>query len=101
MKGVNECYFSDKKLSLNVHLLTKFAITLCGKSEYTNMNRIRIILAEHNKTNKWLAEQLGKSETTVSRWVQNKNQPSINQLVEIAKILNIDAKDLLETTLVK
>lgn len=65
------------------------------------MNRLRIILAEQNKTNKWLAEQLGKSEITISRWVQNKNQPSISQLVEIAKVLNIDAKDLLETTLMK
>ena len=65
------------------------------------MNRIRVILAEHNKTNKWLAEQLGKSETTVSRWVQNKNQPSLNQLVQIARLFEIDAKDLLETTLTK
>ena len=63
------------------------------------MNRIRVILAEHNKTNKWLAEQLGKSETTVSRWVQNKNQPSLTQLVQIARLFEIDAKDLLETTL--
>ena len=65
------------------------------------MNRIRVILAEHNKTNKWLAEQLGKSETTVSRWVQNKNQPSLSQLVQIARLFEIDAKDLLETTLTK
>ena len=65
------------------------------------MNRIRVILAEHNKTNKWLAEQLGKSETTVSRWVQNKNQPSLTQLVQMARLFEIDAKDLLETTLTK
>lgn len=65
------------------------------------MNRIRVILAEHNKTNKWLAEQLGKSETTVSRWVQNKNQPSLTQLVQIARLFEIDAKDLLETTITK
>ena len=65
------------------------------------MNRIRVILAEHNKTNKWLAEQLCKSETTVSRWVQNKNQPSLTQLVQIARLFEIDAKDLLETTLTK
>ena len=65
------------------------------------MNRIRVILAEHNKTNKWLAEQLGKSETTVSRWVQNKNQPSLTQLVQIARLFEIDANDLLETTLTK
>lgn len=59
------------------------------------INRIKIVLAEHNKTNKWLANQLGKSEITISRWVQNKNQPSIEQLVEIAKTMNISPKDLL------
>lgn len=63
------------------------------------MNRIRIILAEQNRTNKWLAEKIGISATTVSRWVQNKNQPTLNKLVEVAKLLNVDVKDLLETTL--
>lgn len=66
-----------------------------------NMNRIRIILAEKNKTNKWLAEQLGKSVTAISRRVRNKNQPSLNQLVGIAKVSEVDAKDLLVTTLIK
>lgn len=65
------------------------------------MNRIRIVLAEQNLTNKWLAEQLNKSETTVSRWVQNKSQPSLNHIVEIANLLKIDAKELIETTLEK
>lgn len=59
------------------------------------MNRIRIILAEKNKTNKWLAEQLDKSVTTVSRWVQNKNQPPLNVLIDIAKVLEVDTKDLI------
>lgn len=63
------------------------------------MNRIRIILAEQNRTNKWLAEKIGISATTVSRWVQNKNQPTLNKLVEVAKLLNVDVKDLLEPTL--
>ena len=61
------------------------------------MNRIRVILAEKNKTNKWLAEQLGKSETTVSRWVQNKNQPTLNVLVDIARVLEVDTKDLIDS----
>ena len=41
-----------------------------------SINRIRVALAEQNKTNRWLAEQMGKSEITISRWVQNKTQPS-------------------------
>lgn len=45
-------------------------------AEYS-INRIRVVLAEQNKTNRWLAEQMGKSEITISRWVQNKIQPSL------------------------
>lgn len=61
------------------------------------MNRIRVILAEKELSNKWLAEKLGKSEYTISRWTTNKIQPSVPQLFEIAKVLNVDVKDLLET----
>ena len=63
------------------------------------MNRIKVTLVENQKTNRWLAEQMGKSENTISRWCSNKSQPSIAQLIKIASLLNIDAKDLLETTL--
>lgn len=59
------------------------------------INRIRVALAEQNKTNRWLAEQMGKSEITISRWVQNKAQPSLEQLLQIAKILSISPKDLI------
>ena len=59
------------------------------------INRIKIALAEQNKTNRWLAEKTGKSDITISRWVQNKTQPSLEQLVEIAKALEISPKDLM------
>lgn len=59
------------------------------------INRIRIALAEQNKTNRWLAERIGKSEITISRWVQNKSQPSLEQLIIIAKVLSISPKDLI------
>ncbi len=62
------------------------------------MNRIRVVLAEKELSNRWLAEQLGKSDFTISRWTTNKIQPSLPQLFEIAKILNVDVKDLIETT---
>lgn len=59
-------------------------------------NRIRVILAEQEKTSKWLAEQVGKSRLTISRWATNKSQPSLDKLYEIANILNVDVRDLLE-----
>lgn len=62
------------------------------------INRLKIILAEKSKTNKWLAEQLGKSEVKVSRWVTNEIQPSMETLLEIAKLLDIDIKELLNST---
>lgn len=62
------------------------------------INRLKIVLAENDKTNKWLAEQLGKSEVTVSRWVTNEVQPSLETMAEIAKLLKIDIKELLNST---
>ena len=62
------------------------------------INRLKIILAENNQTNKWLSEQLCKSEVTVSRWVTNEVQPSVETLVEIATLLKIDIKELLNST---
>lgn len=60
-----------------------------------SINRIRVAWAEQNKTNRWLAEQMDKSEITISRWVQNKAQPSLEQLLQIARILSVSPKDLI------
>lgn len=60
------------------------------------LNRIRVVLAEKELSNKWLAEKLGKSEYTISRWTTNKFQPSLPQLFEVAKVLNVDVRDLIE-----
>lgn len=59
------------------------------------MNRIKVTLVEKQKTNRWLAEQMGKSENTISRWCSNKSQPSIAQLQEIANLLDVDVRILL------
>lgn len=59
-------------------------------------NRIRVILADRQITNRALADMLGVSEMTVSRWVTNRFQPSMSQFVEISKLLNVDIKDLIE-----
>ena len=61
------------------------------------MNRIKVTLVEKQKTNRWLAEQMGKSENTISRWCSNKSQPSIAQLREIANLLDVDARELLKS----
>jgi transcriptional regulator with XRE-family HTH domain len=59
-------------------------------------NRLRVLLAEQCMTNRALAERLNVSEISVSRWVTNKTQPSMQQFIEIAKILNVKIDDLLE-----
>ena len=62
------------------------------------LNRLKAALAEQGKTNRWLSEQLGKSENTVSRWCANKVQPSITQLNEIATILEVDIRTLIRSS---
>ena len=61
------------------------------------MNRIKVTLVEKQKTNRWLAEQMGKSENTISRWCSNKSQPSIAQLQEIANLVDVDVRVLLKS----
>jgi len=63
-----------------------------------SINRLKAVLAEQGKTNKWLAEKLSKNETTISRWCTNEVQPSMNTFVEIARLLNIDVKELINST---
>lgn len=63
-----------------------------------DINRLKIVLAEQKRTNKWLADRLGKDTSTVSRWCSNRMQPSLEMLVKIAEVLDVDAKDLIVTT---
>lgn len=65
--------------------------------QHKQINRLKAVLADANKTNKWLAEQLGKSDTTISRWCTNEVQPSLETMSQIAQLLNIDIKDLLNS----
>lgn len=59
-------------------------------------NRIRVVLADKHITNRWLAQQLSVTDMTVSRWTTNKIQPSVSQLIEIAKMLSVRLDDLVE-----
>ena len=62
------------------------------------INRLKAVLAEQGKTNKWLAEKLEKNETTISRWCTNETQPSMDSFILIAKLLGVDVRDLINPT---
>lgn len=76
--------------SINYHMSTYTTDT-----EPERINRLKVVLVEQNRKGKWLAEQLGKNEATVSRWCSNTAQPSLEMLVKIASILNVDPGQLL------
>ena len=59
-----------------------------------HLNKIKVVLAEKNKSNKWLRDQLGVSPTTVSKWVTNTCQPPIETFMRIAQLLNVNLDDL-------
>lgn len=61
-----------------------------------DINRIKVVLVENKKTNKWLAEQLGKDPATISKWCTNSSQPSVETLMQIAKCLDVEVHELLQ-----
>lgn len=63
--------------------------------ERTDINRIKVVLVEKKRTNKWLAEQLGRDPATVSKWCTNVAQPTLETLLQIAKLLEVEVQDLL------
>ena len=63
-----------------------------------DINRLKVVLAEKKRTNKWLAKQLGKDPATVSKWCTNTTQPGLETLLEIAKVLEVDVKELLNSS---
>lgn len=76
---------------------------LCVKHQYIypmaeDINRIKVVLVEKKRTGKWLAEELGKDPATVSKWCTNTSQPDLPTLTKIAGILDVDIKDLLNST---
>ena len=66
--------------------------------ESQKINRLKVVLVENGKTGKWLAERLGKDTSTVSKWCSNKMQPSLEMLMRIAEILDVDIRELIITT---
>lgn len=62
-----------------------------------DINRIKLVLVEKKRTNKWLAEQLGKDPATVSKWCTNTAQPGVETLISIARLLDVEVGELLIT----
>lgn len=60
-----------------------------------DLNRIKAVLADKKKSNKWLCEQLGVAPTTVSKWCTNSCQPPMETFIKISKLLDVDLKDLI------
>ena len=60
-----------------------------------DINRIKLVLVEKKRTSKWLSEQLGVTPSTVSKWCTNSSQPDISNLLRVAKLLEVDIKELL------
>lgn len=77
------------------HKITIFAFKLDFIAMEQDLNRIKLVLVEKKKTNKWLADQLDVNPTTVSKWCTNTTQPDLYTLSKIAKLLGISKKDLL------
>ena len=68
---------------------------------WKDLNRLKVVLAEKKRTNKWLAQKLGKDPATVSKWCTNTAQPSLETLSDIAMSLEVDVKDLLQSSIKK
>lgn len=63
--------------------------------ENKDLNRIKVMLAEKKRTNKWLAEQLGKDPATISKWCTNSVQPTLENLIEVARCLEVSVNELI------
>ena len=63
--------------------------------ETKDLNRIKLVLVEKKRTNRWLAEQLGKDEATTSKWCTNSLQPNLETLIRIAELLEVEVQELI------
>lgn len=73
-------------------------MVLCKKHDMADINRLKVVLVEKKKASKWLAETLGKDPATVSKWCTNSSQPSLETLIKIARILEVDVRELIVPT---
>jgi len=94
--------FIDAKIITLNHLISQeiniFAKNINKQNDMKPINRIKVLLVEKRKTGKWLAEQLSKDPATVSRWCSNAMQPPIETFAKIAELLDVDMKDLFNSS---
>ncbi|MGM9759495.1 MAG: helix-turn-helix transcriptional regulator [Parabacteroides sp.] len=62
--------------------------------ENRDLNRLKVVLAEKKRTNRWLAEQLGKDRTTISKWCANSSQPDLASLIRMSQLLEVELTEL-------
>ena len=79
-------------------LICIFAPKNHSNMENKNLNRLKVVLAEKNISNKALAEQMGVGPATISKWVTNSSQPNLEMLIKLSKTLNVEITDLLRIT---
>lgn len=66
--------------------------------DHKAINRIKAVLAEKRRTNKWLAEQLGRDQATISKWCTNTAQPGLETLMKVAECLDVNVRELIVQT---
>ena len=66
--------------------------------DHKAINRIKAVLAEKRRTNKWLAEKLGRDQATISKWCTNTAQPGLETLMKVAECLDVDVRELIVQT---
>ena len=76
------------------YLCTQYYVIM-NNMEGKDLNRLKVVLAEKKRTNKWLAEQIGVDKATVSKWCTNSAQPNLENLMEVAKCLEVNVNELL------
>lgn len=111
IRGTGPLVYLDKSIFFSLpnnifagylHLLSYIYRNFATSYQYKPMerkllNRIKVVLAEKNMTNKQLAELLGKDPAVVSKWVTNTNQPNLETVIQIAKVLEVSVDELLRT----
>lgn len=94
IKNLYICLYYEYLMAISVKFNT-FAPKFNNLDFMAQLNRLKVVLVEQQKTGKWLAEQIGKSYCTVSKWCNNKTQPDLPTIDRISVLLNIDRKDLI------
>lgn len=97
----NNCIFCKENFIFHIDLFNfagiKVIMIMDKNKEKKDLNRIKLVLVEKKRTNRWLAEQLGKDETTTSKWCTNSLQPNLETLIRIAELLEVEVQELIRT----